>query len=191
MTFMVVTFPLASISASGSTLRDSCWVFGCEGYAGATLHSSSAGFTSPPTGSGATGAEGCLLPPTRPALSASAPESGWSSFVKVMPASGSPLFCALRLELTFGAARWTSPRTGFFGCSTSAGAAAAEEVDRAPLFAGFELGCELRGVVTDETAGTMLRVFDAELAGAEVLVIPAGFDRRRAPGTCWARPGDF
>src|SRR6266852_4359858 len=98
-TFMVVTCPLASINASMRTLPETCWLFASVGYAGGAEEISFACFTSPPTGSGAAGAEGCLLPPTRPALSASAPGSGCASLFKAMPASASPPFCVFRAAL--------------------------------------------------------------------------------------------
>src|SRR5229473_7868494 len=104
-TFMEVTRPLASINASTRTLPETRWVLASAGYAGATEEISFACFTSPPTESGAVGAEGFSLLPTSPALSASAPESDSSSLLKAMPASGSPALCARRLGVTLGLAK--------------------------------------------------------------------------------------
>src|SRR5216684_1796914 len=172
---MVVTRPLGSINASMRTLPETCWLLASVGYDGGTEEISFACFTSPPTGSGAAGAEGCLLSPTRPALSASALDSGCSSLFKTRPASTSPLFCVLRFGVTFGAARWTLPRTGFFGCSTAT-TAGADVAAAAPPLAGFDGGCELCDVAaTDLPAGTTLSVFEVELDGAEVLVSATGF----------------
>src|SRR3989475_3446828 len=171
---MVVTRPLASINASMRTLPETRWVLASAGYDGGTEEISFACFTSPPTASGAAGAEGCALPPTRPALSSSALDSGCSSLFKTRPASTSPLFCVPRFGVTFGVARWTLPRTGFFGCS-AASAAGAGVAAAAPL-AGFDDGRELRDAGTvDPPAGTTPRVLDAELIGVEVLVSAAGF----------------
>jgi hypothetical protein len=41
--------------------------------------------------------------------------------------------------------------------------------------AGFDEGCELRGVVADAPAGTALSEFEADLDWAEMLVNDAGF----------------
>src|SRR2546428_13493025 len=171
---MVVPRPLASINASMRTLPETRWVLASAGYDGGTEEISFACFTSPPTASGAAGAEGCALPPTRPALSSSALDSGCSSLFKTRPASTSPLFCVPRFGVTFGVARWTLPRTGFFGCS-AASAAGAGVAAAAPL-AGFDEGCELRvAAAADPPAGTTLRLLEAELIGVEVLVSAAGF----------------
>src|SRR6266478_823206 len=86
---MDVTRPVASINASTRTLPETCWLLASIGYVGGTEKISLAGLTSPPMGSGAAGAVGCLLPPTRPAVSASTLGPGCPSPLKAMPASAS------------------------------------------------------------------------------------------------------
>src|SRR5882762_5215056 len=102
---MVVTCPLASINASMRTLPETCWLLASAGYTGGTEKINFACLTSPPMGSGAAGAEGCLLPPASPELSASEPDAGIAFNNDAQPESGSPPFCARRLAETLGLAR--------------------------------------------------------------------------------------
>src|SRR6516225_2399531 len=111
-TFIVLTLPSVSTTASMLTLPAIRCVRATGGYIGGTDLIRRAGLTSPPTGRGADGS--FVLPDNEE--SDSAPGVGTPV---VSEGSASPPCCACT-RLTSGAERWTSPRLGFFGCSTGA-----------------------------------------------------------------------
>ncbi len=111
-TFIADTCPFASISASTRTSPSTCWFFASAGYTGDTELSMRAALTSPPTGSGAVGAAGCLVfPATNAPLSASEVGDAWLSIrgaALASPASG-----VLALRVKVGVAKRTWPMLGF------------------------------------------------------------------------------
>jgi hypothetical protein len=117
-TFIADTCPFASISASTRTSPSTCWLLASAGYTGDMELSMRAGLTSPPTGSGAAGAAGCLVfPAANPPPSASAFGDAWPSIRGAAPASPASGVLALRLKV--GVAKRTWPRLGFLGAGSA------------------------------------------------------------------------
>src|SRR5215467_3211271 len=98
--------------------------------------------------------------PSEPAFS-----SGWPS-LKETAASGSAAACTGRFCEILGAARWTSPRAGFFtSWGTTSGEGEAALPAALSAFKELEATCGLRAATVVELAEAELRRFLPSLMG--------------------------